>query len=162
MRRKDREKNDPVWLTETLARADACHLALFDGAWPYVVSLNYGFELAENGRLLLWFHCAREGKKLELLATNPHAAFIIDTGHELVPGPKGCDWGMKYRSIAGRGILSTITDPALKKKGLDLLMAHHAGEGLLTEGLFTYDEKVFDFTAVLCLEVESFTGKEKA
>ena len=81
MRRKDREKNDPVWLAETLTRADACHLALFDGAWPYVISLNYGFELAENGRLRLWFHCAREGKKLELLATNPHAAFIIDTGH---------------------------------------------------------------------------------
>lgn len=157
MRRNDREKTNTLWIAETLKQADCCHLALLDGDWPYVVSLNYGFELAENGSLKLWFHCAREGKKLELLAANPHTAFIIDCAHELVSGPSGCDWGMKYRSVAGRGLLRMARDPAEKKKGLDLLMTHHAGDGP-----FTFDDRVLAATEVLCLEAESWTGKEKA
>ncbi len=156
MRRKDREVTDTAWIDETLQLCDSCALALVDGAKPYVITLNYGFARAENGSLKLYFHCARQGKKLDLIRQNPSAAFIADTAHELVTGESGCDWGMKYRSVAGKGTLRFAVDPAEKKKGLDLLMAHHSGRID-----FSYDERVFAMTEVLVLEVESCTGKEK-
>ena len=62
MRRKDRERSDPVWIDETLRRSDACHLALLDGGKPYVIPLNFGFERTGDGTLHLYFHCAKEGK----------------------------------------------------------------------------------------------------
>ena len=43
MRRADRELKEKSELLDVLERADACHLALADGAEPYLVTLNYGF-----------------------------------------------------------------------------------------------------------------------
>jgi nitroimidazol reductase NimA-like FMN-containing flavoprotein (pyridoxamine 5'-phosphate oxidase superfamily) len=91
-----------------------------------------------------------------LLGKNGNAAFFIDTDHELVQANVDCDWGMKYKSVAGRGLLSIVLDPDEKKKGLDSIMNHYSGR---TE--FAYDEKVFSFTHVLKLTVSEITGKKK-
>ena len=41
---------------------------------PYLVPLNFGAELAEE-KLVLYFHCAREGTKLSLLRHCPAVSF---------------------------------------------------------------------------------------
>ncbi len=157
MRRSDREVVDAGKIDAILGEADACHLALVDGGAPYAVTLNYGFERVAGGSLVLYFHCAREGRKLDAIRKDPRAAFVIDAAHELVRGETGCDWGMKYRSVAGSGVVSFVRDDAEKRHGLDLLMEHYSG----TRG-FAYDDRVFAVTEVLRLDVESLTGKEKA
>ena len=156
MRRKDREISEPAWIDETLGRSDACHLALIDGSKPYVISLNFGFERTGDGVLHLYFHCAREGKKLELIRRNPVAAFSADTDHELVTGESGCDWGMNYRSVAGDGTIVFVTDPAEKRHGLNLLMEHYSGRRD-----FDYHDQVFAVTEVLRLTVATCTGKQR-
>jgi len=142
-----------------LQKADTCHVALIDNGLPYIVALNYGFAWSteKNASMpTLYFHCAPMGKKIDLLEKNANGAFFIDTDHELVQGEAGCDWGMKYKSVAGKGLLSIVRDPDEKKTGLDLIMIHYSGRTT-----FVYDEKIFGFTLILKMTVAGITGKKK-
>lgn len=157
MRRMDRLKKDPEWIRAMLSEALVCHLALTDGSIPYVIALNYGFRYDGVQKLDLFFHCATEGRKLDLIRVNPNAFFIIDLPGPLVTGAEGCDWGMQYRSIAGTGIIQELHDPAQRKTALDLLMHHYSGRKD-----FSYNEKILAETTILGLTVTSFSGKEKS
>src|SRR5271157_4278035 len=107
--------------------------------------MNFGYEWAEE--LLLFFHCAKEGKKIEMMERNNHVCFQMDIDHELVKGTRTCKWSMNYRSIVGFGRLKRVINEEEKKKGLGLIMDHygHKGEKI-------YHEKILDLTEVLKLE----------
>lgn len=156
MRRKDREITDQKEIISILSRGNVCHLALIDGNEPYVVALNYGFD-AERFPPAVYFHSAREGKKIDCIRANPSGCMVIDVGHELVTGESGCDWGMKYESVVARGVLEIVESIDEKKKGLDLLMRQYSGR----DG-FSYDPRVFDMTLVLKMNLGSITGKRKS
>jgi nitroimidazol reductase NimA-like FMN-containing flavoprotein (pyridoxamine 5'-phosphate oxidase superfamily) len=143
-------------LKAILNDSDVCHLALVDEVHPYVVALNYGFSW--DGDLpVLYFHCAAKGRKLDIIARNPEACVSVDTGHELVRGETGCEWGMKYRSIVGEGLVSPVSDRDERIRALDLIMAHYSGKSG-----FSYDEKVLSVTVILKMELTAISGKQKA
>jgi nitroimidazol reductase NimA-like FMN-containing flavoprotein (pyridoxamine 5'-phosphate oxidase superfamily) len=156
MRRTDREITDHEEILAILTRGKVCHLALIDGTEPYVVALSYGVD--PDGEMpVFYFHCAREGKKIDCIRANPAGCLVIDIGHELVTGERGCDWGMKYSSVVARGRLEFVDTPDEKKKGLDLLMKQYSGRSG-----FSYDSKVFEMTTVLKMTAREITGKRKA
>jgi len=155
VRRKDRELTEKTEMADVLQRGDVCHLALVDGAKPYIVALNYGFEW-QDSYPVLYFHCALSGKKIDILTRNNAACFMVDVDHLLVTGEKGCDWGMQYKSVVGSGNLEQVRDTAEKKKALDLLMLHHSGRSG-----FDYDEKICTMTLVLKMVITDITGKKK-
>jgi hypothetical protein len=103
-----------------------------------------------------YFHCAREGKKLEMLRKNNFVCFELDTDHELYEGENGCDWGMKFSSIVGYGKITEIEDSESGIRGLDCIMSHYS-----KKEKFSYDEKVLANTRILRLDIESMTGKRK-
>lgn len=154
MRRKDRALTERNELELILAKADACRIALNTDGAPYIVPLNYGFEWGET--LKLYFHCATEGRKLDLLRADARAGFEIDIAHELVTGDIACDWGMKYRSIIGTGTISEVIDPIGKKAALDLVMAHYGYTGRPE-----YSGAMLDAVTVLCLTVSEVSGKAR-
>lgn len=154
MRKKDREIKDAKELDDILQKADVCRIAFAVDGIPYIVTMNFGYIWKDN--LILYFHCAKEGKKLELMRKNNTVCFEMDTDHEIVEAANACDWGMKYRSIVGLGSLESITDENEKKKGLDCIMDHYGFNGKKQ-----YDEKVLHTTEILRLTVIEFTGKKK-
>ena len=83
MRRSDREIKDFDEIIEVINKCDVCRLAINDGDYPYIVPMNFGFNI-EDGKVVLYFHCASEGKKLELLRKNNKVAFEMDCGHEFI------------------------------------------------------------------------------
>ncbi len=154
MRKKDREIKDTEELKEVLQEADVCRIAFAVDGIPYIVTMNFGYEW--KNRLTLYFHCAREGKKLELLKKNSTVCFEMDIDHQLVRSENPCDWGMKYRSIVGLGILERVADEEERKQGLDRIMGHYGFSGI--QG---YDIKALNLTEVLKITVSEFTGKKK-
>mgnify|MGYP000681818771 CR=1 FL=1 len=56
-------------IIEVINKCDVCRLAINDGDYPYIVPMNFGLNI-EDGKVVLYFHCASEGKKLELLKKN--------------------------------------------------------------------------------------------
>jgi nitroimidazol reductase NimA-like FMN-containing flavoprotein (pyridoxamine 5'-phosphate oxidase superfamily) len=89
MRRKDREVTERLEMERIISRCRVCHLALSsaDGR-PYAVALNFGYAPGEPPAL--YFHCAAQGRKLDLLRQNPCCAFIIDRPLGLVRGRTAC------------------------------------------------------------------------
>lgn len=154
MRRKDREITDLNEMESVIRKADCCHVALSDNDKPYLVALNFGYQPGKPPSL--YFHCAREGKKLDILRKNPQACFSVDTDHELVRGEAACGWGMKYRSVSGTGPIAEVTDPYEKKTALDRIMEHYSGKPS-----HEYDPTELEKTAILKLTVLEISGKKK-
>jgi uncharacterized protein len=156
MRRTDRQISDREKLKAMLDGADACRLAFAVGGEPYIVTLNFGYEW-EGELPVLYFHCAREGRKLEMMRANPRVCFELDVDHALSVGPSPCDWGMKFASIVGYGTLSEIRDDEKRRSGLDTLLRHYGWSG---EG--SYGEGALGATTILRLDVEELSGKRKS
>jgi uncharacterized protein len=156
MRRADRRVDGRLDLTKILGEADSCSIAFAAGNEPYIVKLNFGYEW-EGELPVLFFHCAREGRKLEMMRANPRVCFSIDSGHELVKGSDPCEWGMKYASIVGYGKLSEVEEDAERRSALGKVMRHYGWGG---EG--RYKEGPLSATCVLRLDVAEMSGKRRA
>ena len=106
MRNCTKEITDRAELEEVLARADVLYLALHDEPAPYVIPLNFAY--AEGA---LWFHCAREGTKLDLIRRDPRVGFSAVADARLVPGAAACDFSSTGRSVVGRGTARICSRP---------------------------------------------------
>ena len=67
VRRKDKEITDIAVLKKILKSAKYVTIAFSMDNQPYLVSLSHGYD--EN-RNCIYFHCAKEGKKLDYLKSN--------------------------------------------------------------------------------------------
>lgn len=86
MRRADRQVTDPQEINQIIKTAKVLHLGLFDGNFPYVVPLHYGYE-QENGVFVFFLHSAKDGHKLEQIQKNPHVCVELEC--EVSPIPAG-------------------------------------------------------------------------
>jgi nitroimidazol reductase NimA-like FMN-containing flavoprotein (pyridoxamine 5'-phosphate oxidase superfamily) len=155
VRRKDRQVVEIKEMEKIISRCQVCHLALSDpSGHPYALALNFGYQ--PSSAPVLYFHCAKEGRKLDLIRANPRAAFIIDRALELITGPMACDWGMDYESIMGAGCITIVTDPQERKRGLDIIMAHYGNPSP------AYAPESLQQTVVLKLTISEMTGKRNA
>lgn len=154
MRRKDREVTDEKQLLNILEMCKVCRIAMQDDQGLYIVPLNFGYEY-KNETLHLFFHSAKEGRKVNAFEKNPKVAFEMDCGHQLIEGKIACEYGYEFQSIIGTGNIHKIKDKQEQKKGLSLLMRHMTGKE------FTFEDNMLNAVFVYQLEVHEFTGKRK-
>jgi nitroimidazol reductase NimA-like FMN-containing flavoprotein (pyridoxamine 5'-phosphate oxidase superfamily) len=155
MRRGDRELTDINDKLAIIEECQECRLALVDGDKPYIVPLNYGYSWQDE-LLTLYFHSAREGRKLDIISKNNQAAFEVDCAHQLITGPDACDYGYAYKSVIGSGRISLAATDAEKIAGLNSLMRHVTGQTTP----FDYRPEMLQRVCVYKLAVDEFTGKE--
>lgn len=67
IRRKDKEITDTTVLKKILKSAKYVTVALSMNNQPYLVSLSHGYDEDHN---CIYFHCTKEGKKLDYLKAN--------------------------------------------------------------------------------------------
>jgi nitroimidazol reductase NimA-like FMN-containing flavoprotein (pyridoxamine 5'-phosphate oxidase superfamily) len=149
LRRKEKEITDKSEIESIIRKSLVCRLGLADDGSPYIVPLCFGYK--DNS---LYFHSAKEGRKIEILKRNNDVCFEFDDNLEVQAGKAACDWGMKYRSVIGYGTASFIEDPEEKRKALDVIMAQYA------DGDFEYSEKLFEEALVIKVDISSMTGKK--
>ena len=150
MRRSDREVFDQKVISEILTTAGVCRLAMVDNGEPYLVPLNYGY--CDNA---LYIHSAAAGRKIGILKRHPAVCFEIESASVIVKHAKPCHWGTKSRSLIGYGRVEFITDDQQKRRGLDIIMAHHG-----KTGPSLYDEKQLRAVLVLKISIERITCKQ--
>jgi nitroimidazol reductase NimA-like FMN-containing flavoprotein (pyridoxamine 5'-phosphate oxidase superfamily) len=146
-----KEITDRAEMEEVLARADVLYLALHDEPAPYVIPLNFAYA---DGAL--WFHCAREGTKLDLIRRDPRVGFSAVADARLVHGPAACDFTSTGRSVVGRGTARISADPAERRRGLDALACRCGMERP------DYRPDSFERTCVVRVDVEELRGKRLA
>ncbi|MDE7277746.1 MAG: pyridoxamine 5'-phosphate oxidase family protein [Lachnospiraceae bacterium] len=155
MRRKDREVTDIDEIRNILNACKTASIAMIDGEMPYVVPLSYGYEL-KGDSLVLYFHCAKEGRKLEVLKRNPKVCFVIfQEGEPLYAEKAPCSSGYYYSSVIGDGVASLIEDSAGKRYALQKMFAQQAGKTI------EFTEAQADTVCVFQIVSETYTGKRK-
>jgi nitroimidazol reductase NimA-like FMN-containing flavoprotein (pyridoxamine 5'-phosphate oxidase superfamily) len=154
MRRKEREVEDIAEIESIISRSDVCRVAIANNNIPYIVTMNFGYTGGENPHL--YFHCAHEGRKLDMIRRNNYVCFGMDTDHAIFKDDKGCDWGMKYSSVVGYGKIFIVDDDTEKIAGLGHIMDHYGGSGV-----YSFDAKVLERTTVLRLEISEISSKRK-
>lgn len=157
MRRKDREITDVNEKIALLEKCKVCRIGLAENNAPYIVPLNFGYTFCDDV-LTLFFHSAREGRKIDILRNNPRACFEIDTEHGLIPNDIACRTGFTFASLIGFGTISFIEDREEKVAALNALMRHQTGKDIP----FSYDDAVLNTVAVYKMEVDEFTGKRRS
>ncbi len=152
MRQVKREIKDPAQLESVIQQADICRLGLHNGDYPYVVPMNFGY--AEG---CLYFHCAPEGLKVDLIRQDNRVGFELEAEAMLDKHPDlACKWETRFKSVIGYGRAFLITDVQEKRRALDVLMAHYA-ESQVEWG---YNRGALAKMIVVKVVIERMTGKQ--
>jgi uncharacterized protein len=151
MRRKDKEITDIKSIEEIINRAKVFRLALSLDDTPYVVPLCFGYR-----DKIIYFHSAREGKKINILKKNNKVCFEFDIDYELVESENSCKWGMKYRSVIGFGRVTVIENLDEKQEALGIIMGNYS------EKTFQFPENMVNATLVAKIDIEQMSGKFSA
>lgn len=156
MRRKDRKIEDPNTIHAILAVTDHGHLSLCDNGEPYGVTLNYGHTF-RNGMPVLYFHCAKEGRKIDILRNHPAAHFFVETDCQYHEGVSGGHkyYTMFYRSVSMAGTLEIVEDEQERRDALHLLM-----EKFPYNAPLEIAENSMRATMILKMNVHTCTGKQ--
>jgi len=127
---------------------------------PYIVPMNFGYEYI-NGCLTLYFHCAEEGKKLNIIKENPNACFEMDCSHRLIYSDTACRCSMEYESVIGSGNIAIVGDGEIeeKRKALSLVMKKYAPEKTFEFSEAYFTSEMINSVTILKLTVDDFTGK---
>lgn len=143
------EITDTAAIESIILKSSVCRLAMSENDRPYIVPLCFGYK--DNA---LYFHSAREGKKVDMLRKNSKVCFELDTDNEIVSDESPCKWTMKYRSVIGNGKASLIHDPEAKRQAFDIIMHHYSDK------VSAYSEAGLDNSLIIKIEIESMTGKQ--
>ena len=90
-----------------------------DGGYPYAVPLSYAY-----GEDRLWFHCARDGHKLDAIARDPRVSFCVVDRDQVVPP----EYTTYFRSVVLFGRARVLEDPSEIRSALERLALRYFPE----------------------------------
>jgi len=156
MRRTDRQVTDINEIKKILDECYVCRVALLDKDMPYIIPLNYGYSEKE-GKFEFYFHCAKEGKKLDLINENNNACFEIDGCHEFIEKEIDCQCGMAYKSVVAKGKAYIINDEKEQMEALHAIIYRCRG------GCDTYNvaEKQLESIVIFKIVADEITAKQR-
>ncbi len=149
MRRKEKQITKTADIEQILKQGQICRLGFVDNNVPYIVPLNYGYQ-----DQALYFHSAKQGRKIDLIRANPLVCFEVDELIKIKKAANACDWGLSFKSVIGTGTAHLLTTLEEKKTGLDIIMAHYSDRS------FDYPLEMIEKTAVIKVTIQEMTGKQ--
>lgn len=153
MRRIEKEISNREELIGILKSGKYTIISLCKENEPYIITLSYGYDESKHA---LYFHCAKEGQKIDFIKANPHicGTVIEDNGYE-----DGC--GQAFRSIVFRGKMVIVEALDEKKKGLDILINHLEKDPNPIKNKFLKKENTYENLGMLRLDITDISGKEE-
>lgn len=116
---------------------------------PHGIPVNFAFAGDS-----IYFHCALDGRKIEILSANPRVSFCVVGRTEVLPEK----FGTRYESAIATGSVEELSGVE-KRNGL-LLLVRKYSPNHVKEGL-EYIDKLIDKTRVYRIRLESITGKAR-
>lgn len=155
IRRSEKQITDRNEIQSILEKGKYGIIGLANGDEPYVVTLSYGYDKSSN---CIYFHCAKEGQKIDFIKNNPKACVTIleDDGFNT----DSCTHS--YKTVVIRGEITFVEDKNEIQSGI--LMMINQLEKKEPEKIITKlqeGDKHFDYLQILKLEIEEITGKKQ-
>ncbi len=151
MRRSDREITCLEEITDVLDACQTIRLGLHDDKYPYIVPLSFGWEEAD-GRIYIYFHCAKEGKKVDLIAKDNAVCVECDILNRYVRTERGVT--ADYLSVICFGHAERVTGEEAEH-GIKLLLSHCGEAGSAKDCVLS------GLVAVYKITVDEVTGKKR-
>lgn len=152
MRRKDREVTDFREIVSIIDECEIVRLGLADGDYPYIVPVNFAYEVID-GQISLYIHGAKAGRKYELLCQSPLCSFEMDVPIEIDCIEENGDVTMRYKSVMGKAGVSFL-EGVEKQKALDIIMTRYK-----ETRDFDYNKSYMNSTAIAKLTITELTAK---
>ncbi len=130
MRKKDQEITDEGEMRAILREVHYVTMAMCMDDEPYLVTISHGYDAERNA---IYFHCAHEGKKIDILHANPvvWGEAALDKGYD---GPE-CE--QEYATTQFMGMVSFPEDEEEKRHGLRVLLRQFGAD---VDGFFSKDD----------------------
>ena len=125
---------------------------LGDDGYPYGIPMTHWY-CEENGHL--YFHGAKEGRKIDLIKKTTSVGFELDTNYRLEKGNIACEYTAGFQSIIGTGEICLIEEKEEKKAALQAIMEHYT-----QKKDWKFSEQSLSSVAVFKLEVKELSCKE--
>lgn len=110
MRRKDREITDFNKILSIINKCEIIRIGLTDGEYPYIVPMNFNYEVIDGNQLNFYIHGAMAGRKYELMQKNKKCSFEMDVPLKIDYLYDCHDITMRYESVMGTAELEFISD----------------------------------------------------
>jgi len=150
VRRQDRLLDRETSM-ELLKTAEYGVLSMCDGDQPYGIPINYVWD----GANALYLHCAPEGRKLRILASNPRISFTIVGRVNLLPER----FTTEYQSLVLTGTAAIDLPEDERHHALDLLL-DKLSPAHKTVGL-KYAAASFHRVSIIRLDITTLSAKSK-
>ena len=149
MRRSDKEITDLDTIHGIVRGCEVCRLGLAVDGEPYVVPISFGFD----GEAV-YFHTAKNGRKIDMMTANPRACVQFERNVELVTDDDdACTWTFSYESVIGFGSVTELVRDEDKIHGLNRIMQHYSGRN------WSFPEQPMSSTRVWRVDLDILTGK---
>lgn len=149
MRKKDREVFGED-IEKILTNGEYGVLATVgENGYPYTVPLSYVYQ--DNS---IYFHCAKEGHKLDNIEKNPKVSFCVVTDTEVLPGK----FSTNYKSIIAFGEAKELTGDL--KRDILFKFIEKYSQSFIEEGK-RYIERAQDSAKIVEIKIEHITGKSR-
>lgn len=149
MRRKDREvSSDAAW--KILKQCPYATLSMCTGSQPYAVPIS---PAAIDGTV--YFHCARQGQKIEFLRQNPSVCLTCVA----LAQPDSDSLSMFYQSATAYGTAHEVTGQQEKRAALLAISQKYCPKNIA--GASTEIEQKLNVTAVYKIVITHITGKSR-
>ena len=103
------------WALEVMDKAPYITVGMTDGdGMPYSVPLS----LARTDEKTFYFHCATEGKKLDILREKPHVCLTAVSKCKPTVGPKDSSFTLEFKSAIAFGKAEIVADDNEKREAL--------------------------------------------
>ena len=136
---------------EVLSRGTSGVLALLgDGGWPYAVPMSYALDGEK-----LYFHCAREGHKLDAIRREARASFCVVDRDDVKPA----EYTSYFRSVIIFGRVRVLEDEAQMRAAIELLARRYFPEDS-AENRRRAIEREWAGLCMLEMDIEHMSGKE--
>ncbi len=118
MRRKEKLIQEISEINDVMNRGEVIRVAMTDGDVPYMIPMSYGYT---DG--VIYLHCSKEGRKIDMLRKNPNIWFEVTVDGELIIMENSCGWSYGFKCVmGGSGVAVFVEDMAEKFVALNAIM----------------------------------------
>lgn len=120
-----------------------------DNGYPYGVPVSYAYA---NGKI--YFHCAKEGYKVDLMKADPHVAFTVVAQDDIIPE----DFNTLFLSVMAFGKVRLVDDPVEMREIHGYIIEKYS-KGHEENGAKYLDSSIADIYMVE-ITIDHITGKK--
>jgi nitroimidazol reductase NimA-like FMN-containing flavoprotein (pyridoxamine 5'-phosphate oxidase superfamily) len=159
VRRKDREIREEGWIRELLHRGSYGVLGTSSAEQPFLTSLIYVYDEAEQA---IYLHSAIQGRARSNVLANPNVCFTVSEIGRFLPAEVALEFSVEYSSVVIFGQCSVVSSNEEARNALQKHLDKYFPHLKASQDYRPITEDELRKTSVLKISIEEWSGKKKS